>query len=97
LDARGDAAEGALMGARFIVTSGSELVKGMTCGRVQLPKGETPIDSVLRRIRRETGLRVVTLKQEESEANTSVRHYEVLFGRGRSKAVAGAIRVTITT
>lgn len=85
------------MGARFIVTSGSELVKGMTCGRVQLPKGETPIDSVLRRIRRETGLRVVTLKQDESEADASVRHYEVLFGRGRSKAVAGAVRVTITT
>jgi|GEM_PF-1257865 len=85
------------MGARFIVTRGSELVKGMTCGRVQLPKGETPIDSVLRRIQRETGLRLVTLRQDEAGADASVRHYELLLGRGRSKAVAGAVHVTITT
>jgi hypothetical protein len=85
------------MGARFTVTSGTELVKGMTCGRVQLPKGETPIDSVVRRIRRETGLRLVTLRHDASGNDTSVSHYELLLGRGRSKAVAGAVRVTITT
>lgn len=85
------------MGARFIVTSGSDLVKGMTCGRVQLPKGETPIDSVLRRILRETGLRLVTLRKDSAADDASVCHYEILLGRGRNKAVAGAVRVTITT
>ncbi len=85
------------MGARFIVTRGSELVKGMTCGRVQLPKGETPIDSVLRRILRETGLRMVTLRQDDAAADARVRHYELLLGRGRSKTIAGAVHVTITT
>ena len=85
------------MGARFVVTSGNELVKGMTCGRVQLPKGETPIDSVLRRIRRETGLRLVTLRQDDAQPDTSVRHYELLLGRGRIKAIVGAVSITITT
>ena len=85
------------MGARFIVTSGSDLVKGMTCGRVQLPKGETPIDSVVRRIHRETGLRLVTMRQDISATDATVSHYELLLGRGRNKSVAGAVRVTITT
>lgn len=84
------------MGARFVVTSGGELLKGMTCGRVQLPKGETPIDSVVRRIRRETGLRLVHVKQDSSGGDATVSHYEILLGRGRTKSVAGAIRVTIT-
>jgi ADP-ribose pyrophosphatase YjhB (NUDIX family) len=84
------------MGARFVVTRGAELLKGMTCGRVQLPKGETPIDSVVRRIRRETGLRLVNVKQDAANEGAAVSHYEILLGRGRAKAVAGAIRVTIT-
>ena len=85
------------MGARFIVTSGSELVKGMTCGRVQLPKGESPIDSVVRRIRRETGLRLLTVREEGTGNDASAAQYEILLGRGRNKSVAGAVRVTITT
>lgn len=84
------------MGARFTVTSGAELVKGMTCGRVQLPKGDTAIDSVVRRIRRETGLRLLTVKQD-GIGDATVVHYELLLGRGRNKAPAGAVRITITT
>ncbi len=88
------------MGARFTVTSGAELLKGMTSGRVQLPKGETAIDSVVRRIQRETGLRFVTLRQDSCERSDDGEvvawHYEILLGRGRAKAIAGAVQVTIT-
>lgn len=89
------------MGARFTVTSGAELLKGMTSGRVQLPKGENAIDSVVRRIQRETGLRFVTLRQDACERGDDgevvARHYEILLGRGRAKSIAGAVHVTITT
>lgn len=85
------------MGARFVVTSGSDLVKGMTAGRVQLPKGESPIDSVVRRIGRETGLRLLSLRQGPGDGDPAVQHYELLLGRGRDKVVAGEVRVTITT
>ena len=85
------------MGARFTVTSGSELVKGMTCGRVQLPKGDSAIDSVVRRIHRETGLRLVTMRHDVDAQDASVAHYEIMLGRGRNKAPAGAVRITITT
>lgn len=85
------------MGARFTITQGVDLVKGMTCGRVQLPKGETPIESVVRRISRETGLRLLTIKQDADPADASVCHYELMLGRGRGRAVAGTVRVTITT
>jgi hypothetical protein len=85
------------MGARFTITKGVELVKGMTCGRVQLPKGETPIESVVRRISRETGLRLLTIKRDVDAADASINHYELMLGRGRGRAVAGAVCVTITT
>lgn len=79
----------------FLVTQGHAVMKGMTGGRVRIPRGETAIGAVSKRITRDTGCEVVAIREDEArgaEGPRTGRHYWLtLRGRDRPRSAGGGV------
>lgn len=83
----------------FTITQHHELTRGLGGGRVRIPRGESAVGAVVRRISRDTRCEIVGVI-EEPEADGAGRHFRVTLRssdeRGQGcRVVEGAIRVRI--
>lgn len=83
----------------FTITQHHVLTRGLGGGRVRIPRGESAVGAVVRRISRDTRCEVVGVV-EEPESDGAGRHFRVTLrgsdGRGQGcRVIEGAIQVKI--